>query len=59
MEKLFIYNCNDLTHEELVNLDGGVRDPHDVSGSDDYGINSPNGCIPNPFDKIFKPTSTF
>ncbi|MEJ2882708.1 hypothetical protein [Pedobacter sp. GR22-6] len=58
MENQFIYN--DLSQEELVSLEGGVRDPYDAQGgSGDYGINSPNGCIPNPFDKILKPNSTF
>lgn len=62
MENLFINNCSDLTQEELISLEGGVKDPYDGGNSGDYGINSPGGCIPNPFDTIFKPsfpTTTF
>lgn len=51
MENLEIKNLTVLNQEELIQLDGGVWDPSTSSG-DDYGINSPGGCIPNPFDKI-------
>ena len=46
-----------LSLEELVQIDGGIG----IDGGEgeiEYGINSPNGCIPNPFDKFLK-KSTF
>ncbi|WP_437919936.1 hypothetical protein [Sphingobacterium sp. LRF_L2] len=51
MKNLENTNLMELNQEEYIQLDGGVYDPSSAQG-DDYGINSPNGCIPNPFDKI-------
>lgn len=54
MRNLETANTEVLNLEELITLDGGVWDPTIGQGNDDYGINSPGGCIPNPFDKILK-----
>ena len=42
-----------LSLEELVQIDGGVKDPNEgqISESGTYNL---GGCIPNPFDKIFR-----
>lgn len=53
MKNLENANLTELNQEETIQLDGGVWNPNDgLDSSNDYGINSPGGCIPNPFDKI-------
>ncbi|MBL1410472.1 hypothetical protein [Sphingobacterium faecale] len=51
MKNLENKNLTVLDLEETIQLDGGVWNPNDGQGGD-YGILSPGGCIPNPFDKI-------
>lgn len=59
MRSLTMENLEVLNQEELLSLDGGVWDPTSIPTNDgDYGINSPGGCIPNPFDKILKGKTT-
>lgn len=54
MRNLNIEKIEVLNQKELMELYGGYASPSYGNDTSDYGINSPNGCIPNPFDQILK-----